>query len=238
MQRALARLPGPASLRGLHGILPRGSALDFQLDQLRSILSATGGTSFNMLLFVLTVLAAGVGSSWYMVSTGTSWTTNRIGPWTEWPTAGKADADPYTKARIVRYGILPLSGRIAATFEARYDSGGQRLHSSCEYVIRSQPLKANWWSIAVYDSDGLLIPNAANRYGFNSSTVISRPDASFIIALAREARAGNWLPIAGAGRLTLVLTLIQPARSEGQAGVEFSNNPDLDLPDIERVYCR
>ena len=186
------------------------------------------------------VLFAGLGSSWHFIRYGAPFTTETIGPWVTWPAAGLRNGDPYTRARVNRYGILPLSGRIAATFEARFDSGGGRLHSSCEYTIRSQPIKASWWSIAVFDGGGLLIPNPAKRYGFDSSTIILRPDGSFVISLAREARAGNWLPVGGAGRLTLVLTLLQPERddpeiSSGSAGVAKSG---FELPDIQKVKCR
>lgn len=220
--------------------LPNAPGLLFRLDRLRQLIAATGGIGLNVSFFAAASLVAGLGSSWYFVGQGIGINTNRIGAWVEWPTAGQPDADPYTRARLVRHGILPISSRIAATFEARYDSEGQRLHSSCEYTIRSQPLKAGWWSIGVYDNGGLLIPNAADRYGFDSSTVITRPDGSFVIALAREARSGNWLPVGGAGRLTLVLTLLQPMRTDEQGGTSsrVSNDPSLDLPEIQRVYCR
>lgn len=201
--------------------------------------TATSGWGVGVATFAATMLLAGVGSSWLLIQSGTALNTSTIGAWVEWPAAARGDADPYTRSRMARYGILPLNGRIAATFEARRDNDGQRLHSSCEYSIRSQPIKGNWWSLAVYDGNGLLIPNAGNRYSFDSSTIITRPDGSFIISLAREARAGNWLPVGGAGRLTLVLTVLQPKRSDDDlADAGFSAEDGFDLPEIQKVSCR
>lgn len=220
--------------------LPRIRGLGFWLDRLRATISRTSGYGLNIGLSTAAILLIGFGTSWYFVGQGIGFNTNRVGPWVEWPSAAQADADPYTRARIARLGMLPLSGRIAASYEARYDSEGQRLHSSCEYTIRSQALKTGWWSIAVYDGNGLLIPNAADRYGYDSATVITRPDSSFVISLAREARSGNWLPVGGAGRLTLVLTLLQPSRSEDEIASNTASGPGtaMDLPDIQRVSCR
>ncbi len=240
----------------MKSFLPASPAWFFYLDRIRRLLLVTSDFSLTAAAYTALVLLIGIGSSWYMIGQGTIFNTKRYGSWIEWPHAARASADPYTRARITRYGILPLSGRIASTFEARFDSSGRRLHSSCEYRIQSRKLNATWWSIAVYDSSGLLIPNAANRYAFDSSTVITRPDNSFVVTLAREARPGNWLPIAGAGRLTLVLTLLQPNRASptstptntntGAAAAD-QNSPGtaqprptttLQLPQIERVYCR
>jgi hypothetical protein len=54
-----------------------------------------------------------------------------------------------------------------------------------------------------------------------------RPDGSFLVTLARDARPGNWLPTGGAGRLTLVLTIIEGGDVTGTG-----------LPEIRRVACR
>src|SRR5690606_22606490 len=165
-------------------------------------------------------------SSWYMIEIGTPLTTVKAGPWVSWPAAGTPTADPYTRARTARHGSLPISGTVAQVWEARTDSTGQRLHSSCDYVVTGRGLNEGWWTIALYDDSGHLIPNAAGRHAFNSSTIMRRPDGSFLVSLARDARPGNWLPTGGAGRLTLVLTLIEAGDASGA------------LPEIRRVACR
>ena len=50
---------------------------------------------------------------------------------------------------------------------------------------------AAWGSLAVYDEAGRLIPNAAERYAYNSATAMRSPGGRFAITLARSARPGN-----------------------------------------------
>lgn len=213
------------------------SELLYRLDRMRSALGAWVAHTANIGLFVGLVLLLGIGSSWYMIDVGTRLTTERQGPWVAWTQAASRDVDPYTRAHFARKGSLPLSGSIATTYEARFDGEGQRLHSSCEYLIESGPLDAAWWSLAVYDDYGLLIPNTADRHAFDSQTLAPNADGSFYIVLARDARPGNWLPVGGAGRLTLQLTLLQPHIA--QLAVDPSaETRRLALPVIRRIACR
>lgn len=199
--------------------------------RLRGAVGAMLGLIGNLGLFVGIALLGGIGSSWYMIEIGTRLTTVTAGPWVSWPAAATPDADPYTRARVARQGSLPISGNVARTFEARTDNDGQRLHSSCDYAVVGHKLEDGWWTIAVYDDHGRLIPNAADRYAFNSSTVARSADGSFAVSLARDARPGNWLPTGGAGRLKLVLTLLESGDVIAQGGAAA-------LPEIRKVACR
>ena len=67
----------------------------------------------------------------------------------------------------------------------------------------------------------MLIPNSAERHSFTSQTIAANPDGSFFIVLAREARPGNWLPVGGAGRLTLMLTMIEPKPSVAESALQL-----------------
>lgn len=198
--------------------------------RLRRAASFTLGFIGNLAVFVGIALLGGVGSSWYMIEVGTSLTTLKSGPWVSWPAAATPGADPYTRARTARHGSLPISGSVARIFEARTDSSGQRLHSSCDYSVVGRGLQEGWWTLAVYDDNGRLIQNPADRYAFNSSTIARSADGSFTVTLARDARPGNWLPTSGAGRLSVVLTLLESDGGVGQGGG--------GLPEIKRVACR
>lgn len=198
--------------------------------RLRNALAAAIGFIGNLGLFAGIALFGGIGSSWYMIEFGSPLTSVKAGPWVSWPAAGTPGADPYTRARMARHGSLPISGTIARIWEARTDNSGQRLHSSCDYAVVGRGLNEGWWTIAVYDDSGRLIPNPADRYAFNSSTIMRSPDGSFHISLARDARPGNWLPTGGAGRITVVLTLLEAGDGLGSDGT--------GLPQIERVTCR
>ena len=186
-------------------------------------------------LFLGIVLIGGLGSSWYMVEAGSRLTTRAVGPWVVWTAAARSDADPYTRAHFARTGTLPLSTDVAQTFLAKTDSDGQKLHSSCEYVVDGRDLSAAWWSLSVFDDKGRLISNPAQRYAFTSETIAKAPDGSFTVALARDARPSNWLPTSGAGRLSLILTVLD-AKGQGQSASGATNS--LTLPMIRRVVCR
>ncbi len=202
----------------------------YRLVRLRRMLLTGLSISTNAVLFAVISLVLGIGSAFWMIDRGTALTTQRNGPWMMWTRAGQKDLDPYTRARQAKTGNLPLSTQIAATWETRFDIEGRRLHSSCEYLLESEPIDATWFNLAVYDDNGLLIPNSADRHSFTSQTIATNPDGSFFIVLAREARPGNWLPVGGAGRLSLLLTMIEPKPSVTESAQQ--------LPSIRRIGCR
>ncbi len=207
--------------------------MSFTLHRLRKRIAAFIGQTADLALFIGIVLIGGLGSSWYMVEAGSRLTTVTVGPWTTWTAAARSDADPYTRAHYSRLGVLPLSAEFAQTWVARNDSDGRALHSSCSYELDGRNMPNYWWSVALFDADGHLIQNIAERYAFTSDTIALRPDGTYIAGLARDARPGNWLPTGGAGRLALVFTIVD-------LGVQaVANQDDLHtrLPVIKRVAC-
>ncbi|MEO1205937.1 MAG: DUF1214 domain-containing protein [Pseudomonadota bacterium] len=205
------------------------------LHKIKRRVYSTFNTASDILIFVGIVLIGGLGSSWYMVSAGSNLSTHALGPWVAWTSEGRADADPYTRAHFAREGRLNLSSEIAATYTATTDQDGIRLHSSCEYRIAGQDLDANWWSVSVFDHGGRLIPNSADRYAYTRDTIALRPAGDFVITLARDARPGNWLPTGGAGRLAVVLHLLEPSNAFDPS---TTANTAALLPAVEKVSCR
>lgn len=183
--------------------------------------------------FIGTVLILGLGTSWYMIDIGTPLTTHRQGPWVSWTSAGRADADPYTRAHVARFGTLALSADLSLSYVATTDSDGRRLHSSCDYSVEGHEPGTSWWSLTVFNDRGELIANAADRYDFTSQSIALRPDGSFAVTLARDARPGNWLPTGGAGRLALVFTTL-----DANAPLLTKSGPQTALPEIKRIQCR
>ena len=160
---------------------------------LRAIASVVNFVMRGAVFLGIAVLG-GFGSAWVMIHSGSQLTAATAGPWVTWTAAGRMDADPYTRAHTVRLGLLPLNSTLALTYQAQTDADGQRIHSSCVYTVDASALDAEWWSLAVFDERGGLIRNSANRYAFNSSTVLRDIDGGVRIVVAREARPGNWLP--------------------------------------------
>jgi hypothetical protein len=110
------------------------------------------------------------------------------------------------------------------------------MSSGCEYSVVGLPLNARWWSLAVYDQYGSLIPNPSNRYSFNSEEMIRRADGSFHLNLSRNARPENWLPSGTGPDRNLVLVL----RAYGVRDTDISGIGQIPanlLPKIERVRC-
>lgn len=201
----------------------------------RGVLTAALDTVLNVVIFVAIALGLGLWSSYVMVDRGSTLTARSSGAWTTWNSAGRPDADPYTRAHFARLGSLPVSATATQTWEARSDDEGQRLHSSCEYILQGDGLAADWWSLAVYDDRGRLIANQAERYAYNSGTVALGADGTYIVTLARDARPGNWLPTGGAGRLVLVLSRPAARPNAPPAEVEAAHR---GLPSIRRISCR
>jgi hypothetical protein len=188
----------------------------------------------NLAVLIGLALGGGLGTAWYMIEAGSPLSTRTFGPWVTWTAAGRADADPYTRAHIVRNGLLPLSSTLELTFRAKTDSDGGRLTSACDYAILMDDFEPVWWGLAVFDGQGRLIANAAERHAFSSSTAMREPDGRIAITLARDARPGNWLPSGRSSRVVLVLTVRDAA---WVAGVNGGGAPKA-LPEVMRTGCR
>ncbi|MGI9421991.1 MAG: DUF1214 domain-containing protein [Hyphomicrobiaceae bacterium] len=184
-------------------------------------------------VFLSIALVGGTASSWYAVETGMPFNTERDGPWIRWTGAGRVDSDPYTRNRFGRRRQLLYNANLSARYEASTDGKGRRLHSSCDYVVEGRRFEAPWWSLAVFDASGRLIPNAAQRYSFNSQTIAYSADGSFAVRMSREARPYNWLPTTRAGSLIVVFEV-----QSDSGGTDVLNRSAVRLPTIKRISCR
>ena len=187
------------------------------------------------MVFLLIAIAVGYTSVIYMVDTGSALTTRRIGPWVVWTNAARANADPYTRAHFARTGSLPLSSKLVLTYQALTDETGNELRSGCDYNVKGSGPDALWWSLSLYDAKGQLIPNSASRHGFTSNSVLRRTNGEYTITIAREARAGNWLPSMRAGKLMLRLLVQQPKYIPNQ---NENDEEARELPSINQISCR
>ncbi len=190
--------------------------------------------AIGVIATLMLAIAVGLWSSRYMVARGSPLSVERHGPWEQWTDIGRESADPYTKANMISTGKLRISADSAGVFEARTDSQGARLHSSCNYIVKGANMQGLWWSLAVFDSRGKLIANDADRYEFTADTIALNPSGSFLVSLGRDARPGNWLPTSGAGRLVLVFTVLDPAT--GLSSEERAQR-NKHLPVITRESC-
>src|SRR3954454_12916640 len=160
------------------------------------------------LLFSFAVAAIfGLGLTQFALTRGTAFGAITIGAWTAWPKTGTADIDPYARAAIARSGELPIGSGDGVAFFASTDDVGRPLDGRCTVTLAGTTPAARFWTVTLYDLDGRLVPNAADRYGFTSQEIARRADGSFDIVLAPRARPGNWLPTGGIDRYVVVLRL-------------------------------
>lgn len=197
------------------------------------------GRLFSALLdlsvFAAVALATGFGSVWYMTEIGTGLTTDRLGPWSLWRDAARPTSDPYTRAHVLGASRLPVPASHGQYLTATRDSSGSRLYGDCEYEIVGRGPDAQWWSLAVYDLKGNLIPHPAERYAVSSATALRDSAGTFTVRLARDARPGNWLPVGTDGGIALVLRVYLP---EPPAGPDLPTISPAEIPAINRIECR
>lgn len=188
----------------------------------------------NLAVFAALAFGGGLGTAWYMIEAGSRLSTRTFGPWTTWTSAGRPEADPYTRAHAARNGLLPVSSTLQLTFRAKTDNNGARLTSACDYLVVLKDTEHPWWSLGVFDGQGKLVQNNAERYAFNNQTAMREPDGSTTVAVARDARPGNWLPSGRSGRIVLVLN-VQDANF---AATVHDGGQAKSLPEIQRTACR
>jgi hypothetical protein len=184
-------------------------------------------------LFALMIAASsGLGATWFAVTHAAAFGPIRVGAWTAWPKTGTTDIDPYARATMARNGDLPTASGDGLAFFARTDDAGRALDGRCDITLEGITPAARFWTLTLYDPDGRLIVNAADRYAFTSQEITRQADGHFVIAIAPRARAGNWLPTGGADHIMLVLRLYDtPVGATTRIGREAS------MPSIAESGC-
>jgi hypothetical protein len=184
-------------------------------------------------LFAFAVAAAfGLGLTQFALTRGTAFGAITIGAWTAWPKTGTSEIDPYARAAIARSGELPIGSGDGVAFFASSDEAGRALDGRCIVTIAGTTPAARFWTITLYDLDGRLVPNSADRYGFTSQEIARRSDGSFEIVVAPRARPGNWLPTGGVDRYVVVLRLY-----DTPVGVATRTAKDAPMPAVSGGAC-
>ena len=179
-------------------------------------------------LFSFAVAALfGLGLTQFALTRGTAFGAITIGAWTAWPKTGTAEIDPYARASIARSGELPIGSGDGVAFYATADDSGRKLDGRCVVTLSGITPPARFWTLSLYDTDGRMIPNAANRYGFTSQEIARQSDGNFEIVIGSRARAGNWLPTGGIDRYLLVLRLY-----DTPVGVATRTAKDAPMPAV------
>lgn len=176
-------------------------------------------------------LALGLLATFVSLNSGYGFDPLRAGPWTAWPAVGGAEIDPYARAVVARSGEAPLGRDQGLAFIADEDSDGGPLDGACEYRIVDPLPAARFWTLSLATPMGALIDNPTGRYGFSSLDVLRGEGGSFEIAVARNARAGNWLSPGDARRFVVMLRLYDTP-------LDTDAHPDpQSFPKIVKLKC-
>lgn len=165
---------------------------------------------------------------------GSPLTTTLSGSWRLWSHDGDVGADPYTLAHMSRAGRLPITSSNALYFIASDDTDGEQIAADCDYIISGKPLDSDWWSLAVYSSNGRSIKNKSKRSYVNSSSLLRLENGNYRINLARTVRSGNWIEISGDEQMILLLRLYGIHATKD---AKRSNSIEKNLPIIRRLDC-
>lgn len=189
-------------------------------------------TAFLTFVVLCISIVGGGASVWYTLKANESVGAVTIGEWTAFPSIGTPDADPYSKARVSREGLLALGRAEGLSFSAGRDSAGDALRRECSYRIEGAVPSARFWTLYAADAAGNVVRGGERRSGaLHSYQLLHLADNSVSIEAGAHPAPGNWLALSGAGPMTLVLTFFDTpiASSTGAA--------DVTLPSIVKVGC-
>ena len=189
----------------------------------------------NAILTLLSlVIAIGLGgySVWYALNAQDGVGAIRIGQWTAFPEVGTLAADPYSKARVAREGVLALGQAEGLAFVAERDDAGEPLKRECTYTIEGGYPTARFWTLYAADQSlGVIDTGKPRQSALQSYQVLRQPDNSVAISVGSRPAPGNWLLIGGSGKMYFVLTFYDTpiASSTGLS--------DVTLPRILKAGC-
>jgi hypothetical protein len=189
-------------------------------------------TAFLTLVVLSISIVGGGASVWYALKANEGIGAVTIGGWTAFPHIGTAEADPYSRARASREGLLSLGRAEGLTFSAQADADGARLRRECTYSIEGAVPLARFWTLYAADPSGAVIHAGGRRAGaLHSHQLIRLRDNTIVISAGAHPAPGNWLALSGSGPMTLVLTFFDtPIASAGGA-------TDIVLPSIVKADC-
>jgi hypothetical protein len=163
-----------------------------------------------------------------------------VGGWHSDFAIGSRAADPYTRARVARHGLLARAKSEAVYFTRAVDDDGQLLREACTYRLTTGAMPAGWWSITLYNAQSMLPGNSDAALSINAmQDTVGRIGDEIVgagvvatIAPRRPAGSGLWISSRNAGRFDLTLRLYLPSDA-----LLADPTGTLVAPRIERLAC-
>ncbi len=155
-----------------------------------------------------------------------------VGGWRSDFATGSRAADPYTRARVARHGLLALARSEAVYLTRATDDAGDPLRDGCTYRLSGGAMPANWWSVTLYDAASMLPANTDNALSIDAERA-GTGAWSAVIAPVRPKSGEAWISNRGAGNFDLTLRLYMPAPA-----LLTAPEATLDPPRIDRLSCK
>ena len=154
-----------------------------------------------------------------------------VGGWRADFATGSDAADPYTRARVARHGLLALAKSEAVYLTRATDDAGQPLSEDCTYRLTGGAMPAEWWSVTLYDARSMLPANTDNALSIDASRAGGR-QWEVVIAPVRPQGTKHWTSSRNTGNFDLTLRLYMPDPALLEAPAQT-----LSAPRIERLSC-
>lgn len=155
-----------------------------------------------------------------------------VGGWRSDFAIGSEAADPYTRARVARHGLLALAKTEAVYFTRATDDTGTPLRQDCTYRLSGGTMPAGWWSVTLYDGQSMLPANTDNALSIDASRV-GEGAWEAMIAPVRPDGAAHWISSRGARTFDLTLRLYMP-----DPAMLATPKAALSPPKVEQVACK
>jgi hypothetical protein len=183
---------------------------------------------------ILLGLGAGVGYAVSQIRSDDAVKQVKNGPWSTNTDQGTAKASALTRAKVAFNGLLALPPKEAMYYIARTDSAGAPLDGRCTYFVIGKKLAASWWSLTLYQGEGWLVKNDANRWSVAGQILQTNPPerGSWLIIVSPDKQDGAWLPTGRVRNFDLTLRVYHPQ------GELLSNPAKAELPYIRKESCK
>lgn len=149
-------------------------------------------------------------------------------------TIGSSTANPWTRARIARHGLLALTKAEAVYFTRNADASGDQLEEACTYLVSGGAMPAEWWSVTLYNAESYLPDNTDDALSFDQTDAEAAGNgAGWSFTIAPVPQEGGWVSNRNAGQFDLTLRLYKPSP-------DLIDSPEavLQPPVIEKLSCR
>jgi hypothetical protein len=183
---------------------------------------------------VLVGLVVGVGGTLFVLKNATMGGESYNG-WMGSKLAGSTAADPYTRAKIAKSGLLALNRTETIYFTLAQDEHGKPLTQNCAYQLKGGSFPARWWSVTLYAKDDYLPQNHDGALSIDATRVQKDPSGGWTAAVTLQrpgpGGAPNWISTWAAGQFSLTLRLYNPSP-------EATNDPrTIVFPQVTTQSC-